>query len=99
MLPFEGASLESVIANGGISPVIPSKSPDSLLPKPAALQGTLNDLGEKVCDHLGTAHAKGDNIALTLGNAEVNQAKAPTFTSELQLKEMGLRSGGAEQGG
>jgi len=96
LFPFEGASVDSVTSLPALNP-LPTQSPDAMFNNMNALNGTMTQLGEQVCDHLGTASAKGDNIKLELGAAEINQAKAPTFVSEAQIKEVGMT--GQQKGG
>lgn len=96
LFPFEGASMDSVTSFPALNP-LPTQSPDAMFKNMNALNGTMTQLGEQVCDHLGTTHAKGDNVKLELGAAEINQVKAPTFVSEAQIKEVGM--GGQQQGG
>jgi hypothetical protein len=50
----------------------------------------VTEFAGKMVNYLGAEEAKGDNIALSLGHAELSQAKAPTFASEAQFKKMGM---------
>lgn|GEM_PF-2893093 len=95
LFPIGGASMDSVISLPALNP-LPIQSPDNIFKNMNALNSTITQLGEQVCDHLGTSSPKGDQIAPSLGAAEINQAKAPTFVSEAGIKELGM-AGGPQQ--
>ena len=97
LFPIGGASMDGVISLPTLNP-LPIQSPDNIFKNMNALGSTISQLGEQVCDHLGTSSAKGDKVGLELGAAEISQAKAPTFVSEAGIKEFGM-VGGPQQGG
>ncbi len=86
---FDGASIDSVINLQSLNP-FSFQGPDKIFEKMNAFNSTLTQIGEQVCDFLGTSHPKGEQIPLNLGAGEINTAQAPTVASDLGVKPLGL---------
>ncbi|MBU6139984.1 MAG: hypothetical protein KGP29_00300 [Proteobacteria bacterium] len=102
MLPFEGASIDGVIASEGISTPLPAASADSLFRSlnPGALGQIPNEQMEQATNYMVTPQAEKNGLGplQDVTGSEIKQTNLSNLTNEARSQGIGAGLGGGGQG-